>query len=344
MPKLPIKPWWRSDRDAWFVTYKGKQRQLARGKNNKAEANKALAKLLSEKKPRVVGDLTSVRGMLDMWLERGRQVNRPSTNGRHEWTANSFALFIGDEFPASHVTENHIAGWVASRNWQRGTKVQNLNTIRAAFNYAVRQGLLDKNPCLGLSYGQAPPRIHMMTREQSEAALRFAEEHMSPRFYELIRVLHATGMRPSEAARLETAWLSDDFSVATIRVHKTSKVSTKPRKVYFPATIQPLIRELARRSPRGPLILCSTGRAWAPNNAGVRMRRVRKALGFGPECCLESFRHQWITDALENGVPIATVAELSGNSVAIISRHYSKLASRTQHLGSAVDSVRPACT
>ena len=75
-------------------------------------------------------------------------------------------------------------------------------------------------------------------------------------------------------------------------------------------------------------------------NASTRMRHVREKLGYGKECTLESFRHQWITDALERGVPIATVAELAGNSVAVISRHYSKLANRTDHLSESANSVR----
>ena len=42
----PRKPWYRSDRDGWFVQHNGKQVLLAKGKANKAEAQAAFHKLM----------------------------------------------------------------------------------------------------------------------------------------------------------------------------------------------------------------------------------------------------------------------------------------------------------
>jgi integrase len=70
------------------------------------------------------------------------------------------------------------------------------------------------------------------------------------------------------------------------------------------------------------------------------MRIECRKLGYGPEGALESFRHQWITDALERGVSIATVAELCGTSPEIIATHYSKLRHRAEHLADAAAQVR----
>ena len=48
-----------------------------------------------------------------------------------------------------------------------------------------------------------------------------------------------------------------------------------------------------------------------------------------------SYRHTYITDALERGVDVATVAELVGTSVETIQRHYGHLSTRHNHLKEA---------
>lgn len=42
----PRKPWYRADRDCWYVQHNGKQVWLAKGKKNKAEAQAAFHKLM----------------------------------------------------------------------------------------------------------------------------------------------------------------------------------------------------------------------------------------------------------------------------------------------------------
>ena len=344
MPKLPTKPWWRASHKAWYVTYRGEQIQLAKGKENRQAARRALADLLAKGKPRVKGDLTTLRQLMNLWLDRSAKTNQPVTVEGHRWVTGNFCDYVGDSVPAIEVTENHVAGWIAARKWQRGTRSQNVSVIRAAFNYGVRSRIVEFNPCAGLSYGSPPARMLMMTKAQSDRLIEYARTACTKQLHELLIVLHATGMRPSEAYRLEAGWISLDFSVATFPKHKTSGTTRRARKVYFPESIQPLLRDLATRNPMGPMLRNRKGNPWSTRNTQSRMRWARMRLGFGPECCLESLRHQWITDALENGVPIATVAELCGNSVAVIVKHYSKLASRVDHLSTASNTVRPRNT
>jgi integrase len=69
---------------------------------------------------------------------------------------------------------------------------------------------------------------------------------------------------------------------------------------------------------------------------------MRGRLKMGREATAKSFRHGFITDALEAGVPIATVAELAGHrGTKMIERTYSKLRERKGHLRDAARKVRP---
>lgn len=53
-----------------------------------------------------------------------------------------------------------------------------------------------------------------------------------------------------------------------------------------------------------------------------------------------TIRHSYITDALERGVPVATVAELAGHKdLKMIATHYGHLSEKRHHLAEAARRV-----
>ena len=65
----------------------------------------------------------------------------------------------------------------------------------------------------------------------------------------------------------------------------------------------------------------------------IRFRNLRARLDLPRGVCAYVYRHGFCTDALEKGIPIATVAELMGHAnTAMISKVYSKLSERRRHL------------
>ncbi len=94
-----------------------------------------------------------------------------------------------------------------------------------------------------------------------------------------------------------------------------------------------LCRDLAREHPEGPLFRNTRGKPWTRNAIRIRFRNLRKRLGLAPGVVAYAFRHTYITDALEKGVPIASLAELAGHKdTRMISTVYSKLSQKRQHL------------
>jgi integrase len=89
-------------------------------------------------------------------------------------------------------------------------------------------------------------------------------------------------------------------------------------------------------------LLNSDGRPWTRNAMALRFRRLRARRGLGPEATAEAFRHGYAIDALERGVPIATVAELLGHrGTRMLEAYYSHLHERRDHLRAAADQIRP---
>ena len=77
------------------------------------------------------------------------------------------------------------------------------------------------------------------------------------------------------------------------------------------------------------------------NAISCRIKRIKNSEDIPDSIVAYSYRHTYITDALQRGVAIATVAELVGTSVAMIQKHYGHLEQRGDHLS---DAARRAIT
>jgi len=155
----------------------------------------------------------------------------------------------------------------------------------------------------------------------------------------VLHVLHATGCRPGEAARVTAADLDPDAGTVTLWEHKTAGTTGRPRVVYLPPAAAALLRRLAERRPTGALLRTIQGNRWNKTSLVRAMDATRKRAGVPGVTCY-GYRHTWATDALAGGVPDVIVAELLGNTPATLHRHYSHLSSRSDVLHDAARRVR----
>ncbi len=67
--RKPSKPWYRKFNDTWYVTIRGGQIPLAKGKANRAEAERMFHRLMTGENPQTVrpSDLRVV-AILDLFL------------------------------------------------------------------------------------------------------------------------------------------------------------------------------------------------------------------------------------------------------------------------------------
>ena len=331
------KPWFRSDRGAWYCQWKGEQYRLADGEANEGEAWAALARLLGEGEARPIPELR-VNALFVEYLAKVERETESVTFGNYERVLQRFTTSHGAR-PAATLRPFDLTGWLDSLGRLRpATRNTYTTIIKQAFRWAEVQGLIEQDP-LRHARGPIPGRREViLTERQARTILATAPE---PEFRDYVRALWETGCRPGEARRLTADQVDLRAGVWTVK-NKTRRKGDPTRSVYLSARMVELSRELIDRHPEGHLFRSPQGQPFSETWVERRFQRIRKTLGYGPECTAYSFRHLFITDALERGVPIATVAELVGHrSTAMIMRVYSKLSERTQHLREAVAKVRP---
>ena len=258
---------------------------------------------------------------------------------KYKAIATQFLAFVDRKMLASHVKPYHLNGWVhtVGKKWSDNTKAAHISIIKGIFTWGRKQGYLTTNPLEDVKGPQRTPRTEIMDRADEDRLIDSATDH---EFANLLLVCRASGMRPSEAYRMEADWIDFTRGTVSFPVSKTSRRTGRQRIVFLPEEVIKILRPLCRRYPNGPVLRNTRGKPWTRSSTNARFIRYRKQLGLGKEATLESFRHAFATNALAAGIPIATTAALMGHvDGKMIERVYSKLYKKEDHLRAAVEKL-----
>jgi integrase len=338
MPRPP-RPWFRAERNAWFAQVDGKQVRLAIGRTNRPEAEKTLRRLLTardECKPISAG--LTVRDVCNLFLAHSAKRRAAVTVAGYERHLVSACRSFGAE-RAESLPPHRVTTWLDGQTgWGDTTRFNAVTAVKAAFRWAKRSGYLAVNPIADLERPTPARREAVPTPEQLEAILDACGHE---RHRELLSALAWTGCRPGEVYGLTAADVDLAAGTWTVQNKVGWKTGERTRTVYLTTEVLELSRHLVERFPTGPIFRNVCGRPWTRNAVALLFRRIRRKTGLGREATAYALRHYYVTSALESGVPIATVAALVGHlDVTMISRVYSKLSQRREHLRSEAERVK----
>lgn len=195
------------------------------GYDTKREAQLAFAELVAKKNP-VNATNNTFQSVYNIWLETYRLTVKDSTL-RH--TKQIFRDHILPEFGIMKLTDitplmlqkfyNHQMEICSSPN-------KRFSKLAKIFDFALKQGMIDKNPALMVD---RPRRrnvetkkrreVNFYTKDELNRFLSMAKEKLSLKWYVFFRVLAYTGMRRGEALALQ--WEDINAKDMTIRVSKT---------------------------------------------------------------------------------------------------------------------------
>lgn len=335
------EPWFRTERNGYFVTINGVQHNLHTA--DKAEAFRRWHELMARAPKPPESPQATVVVLMAQFLEWVEKHKKPST---YAWRSNylqSLVTYLNGSASGLRVADFkpfHVTRWLDSQTtWGVSSRCAAIATVKRVFNWAVEEGYIDHSPIASLRKPRCPRRETILTDEQRELIVKEASDEY---FRDFVTLIQETGVRPQEVRSVEARHVDFQNSrwVFPPSEHKTGEKTGLPRIVYLNARALEITRRLAEQHPTGPLCRNSRGESWTRNAVRLRFGRLRKRLKHDlPEnLCAYLFRHTFATGALERGLDAITVAELMGHKdVSMLCEVYQHLRQRTQHMRNAAE-------
>lgn len=140
----------------------------------------------------------------------------------------------------------------------------------------------------------------------------------------LVRALCLLPLRPGAMAALTAGDFDKRTAELTIGKDKTGK----PRRIQLPQEAAQLLANQAKgKLPAAPLFMRANGKAWDKNSWKRPIAAAVTAAELPADATAYTLRHSTITDLVSAGLPLLTIAQISGTSAEMIERHYGHLAS-----------------
>lgn len=149
-------------------------------------------------------------------------------------------------------------------------------------------------------------------------------EHTPKDALPFVQALCLLPLRPGALAVLTAGDYDKRTSELTIGKDKTGK----PRRIQLPGDAAKLFMEqAANKLPSAPLFMRANGKAWDKSSWKLPIGAAVAAAGLPIGASAYTLRHSTITDLVGVGLPLLTIAQISGTSAEMIERHYGHLAS-----------------
>lgn len=318
------KPWYRKGRGYFVTTDGGKQAKLGDTEEAAyAEWERLKASNLDCPDPYVAA-------VADEFLTSVKKTSSPAT---FDWYSRYILKFLAVNGTKlmSELKRRDLTKWIEDR-FVRGARVGAVRTIKRCFNWALDEELIKTNPFARVKTPRSGRRDVLVSQETYDRVMRDIGNWRNRRPLRLFLIaLRLSGARPSEVRTVTAEHFRPDLQAWVLPKHKRDK-TTYARTVHLHPCLLTLTRILCHARPSGALFLNANKKPWRKNAVTDRMRRLRKKLGLPNGTVAYSMRHSFITEGLVNGVDLTTMAELTGTSVEMISRHYAHLDQKTQHL------------
>jgi integrase len=231
----------------------------------------------------------------------------------------------------SQITPDVATAWLGQcSSAYEHTEVSALKQI---LKWCVQEQVIASNPLESMKLSKGKRRETILTLDQHRHLVSFAP----PQVRCLLWFAWWTGCRPSELRDLQWQQVAKDCSHAILVEHKRARSTGKHRVIYFSPTAVAILKR--HRKAKGFVFVNSRGGPWSKNMLVTWMRRLREKSGI--EVTAYTYRHSYVTRALEQGVSVSDVAEIAGTSVEMISRNYSHLDKGKQRLADIAAKIRP---
>ena len=282
----------KEKQQAPFVDRAVEQFLEAKSDPNGGKGNKQLSK-------KTLQELKSVGGIIvDTW--KYKRVN--------EVTAEMITTYLNKTKTAK------------GKHFTNQTKLNRLTKIKQFFNYCMEKPRewVKENPCDGITITAESKEVEILTNSQVlallEAAMKEKQKVRQVMVPYLVLGLFA-GLRPEEAQKMKWEWIvafDEEKKTAQVKVPAEISKISESRYADLSEAGWNLIKPYIKQS--GPI-------GWSRR----AFRRIRDKAGFaGLEWPADCIRHTYASNWLALHKKRSHLAEIMGNSPAIIRRHYKR--------------------
>jgi len=194
--------------------------------------------------------------------------------------------------------------------------------LRAALNNILAPGAPDTEAAwqeaLKAIRNADRQRTLYLDRDQRRALLDKIDADAEP----FVRALCLLPLRPGAIAGLTAG----DFDARTSELSIGKDKSGKPRRILIPAAAADFLAAQAEGKPsHAPLLARKKDKAWDKETWKRPIAEAAVAARLPTGTTAYTLRHSTITDLVNGGLPLLTVAQISGTSAEMIERHYGHL-------------------
>jgi integrase len=306
------RPFYRKFTKSWFVQLDGKFHPLGgKGKDTKTPPQEVLEKyntLMVDRKPAT--SATTVDELIGRFLTWCKEHRDEVTHSWYTRHLKTFRAHVGPKLKVSALKMYHVTEWLDARYRGRGNNYRHgaCRTVSRAFNWSVKQGLIETSPVRGMEKPQPNARVAYLTPAEWETIIGKVKDSQ---FLDALRFLRASGCRPQEMRAIEARhfdWINEQIVFPV----KESKGKRDSRVIPLNSEALAMVTRLAMKYPEGKLFRNVKGRAWTKSAIGCRFTRLRKKLKI-KDCFAYAVRHTYATDALQRGVDPVTLAIIMGH-------------------------------
>lgn len=213
-------------------------------------------------------------------------------------------------------------GEAVTRQRSGATINRDMVPLRAAFNRALDRGLIATDrpwraELRPIKNADRRREIYL-DRTERQTLLASASDEIRP----LLRALALLPLRPGALAGLTVS----DYSPRLRSLRIGQDKSGGDRRITLPEATAAFLSTMAKgKLPAAPLLAQGDGRAWHKDAWKKPIKAAILAAGLPSGGTAYSMRHSVITDLVQAGLDLLTVAQLSGTSVAMIEKFYGHL-------------------
>jgi integrase len=302
MPRSP-QPYRIKDRPGyWYATVGGVRHRLTRKGGSRTEAWARLRELLAEQEihgtdgpPTVLWVLVQYRRAME-----AAGTMAATTLGQIRRVLREWCRWEGvGELPVSEIKPHHLDGWLAAQGHAGNTRRAYGGKVRRAFRWAVKAGLIPRDPLAGW---EGSPQTRRAAPPSHDDLDRFRAAIHADWVRDLFDLLRHTGARPGEIARARVEHVSGDRIV--LAEHKTARKTGKARVIYLDATARAIVERLAAGRSSGPLLRTTTGTV--PSQTAITMAFRRTSQACGVKVIPYHLRHRFGSDLVLSAGPTLT--------------------------------------